>query len=113
MPEHFGEARFDQPLRQRMLALVEANRQCSAAVTARVQADINCPGDLVIAEIRALDVEMCACTSAACASRVNEKLAALTKRHADLKATDAQIQEAGAVMVHMGECATRAAESRP
>ena len=62
-----------------------------------------------IGDMKKIKTEMCACKDAECAKKVSEKMDAMLKKHAETKATESQIKEAGKLMGEITECAAKAA----
>lgn len=105
MPAHFGEARLDETQRQRMRTGSAQLLACVAALDE--PPPINGAHEALTA-LRSTESRMCACADAACVKRVDEEMDQLLRRYADTKASEAQIKEAGEIVGHITECASRA-----
>lgn len=104
MPAHFGEARIDETQRQRMRTAAAQLLACAAALNEPPVSG----ADQALALLRTVETRMCACADAACVTRVSEDMEELLATHADTKASEAQIKEAGVLMGRITECAQRA-----
>ena len=83
----------------------------SGAVLAMVLGLGACGGKAgeAIGEMKKIKTEMCACKDADCVKKVSEKMEAMSKKHAETKASEAQVKEAMKVMGEITECAQKAA----
>lgn len=101
---HFGDARLDEAQRERLRNSMTQMTTCIEASSAPAPNG----ADQAIAEIRAIETRMCACTDAACAKRVSAEMDDVLAEHADTQANESQIKEAGELMGRIVECQTRA-----
>lgn len=113
VPSHFGEARFDDAQRDRALAAHERLVGCTATIAAHLQADRDGLEAQPLVEMRAIERSMCGCTDVTCAKRVSAEMEEVLDRHAETKATEPQLKEAGAIMGRIVECQARAAGRQP
>jgi hypothetical protein len=72
------------------------------------EADRAKQGETVLAAMKQLKDEMCACADQACADKVQQKLMEQAKATADLKPTDEQLKQATALGEELAKCMAKA-----